>query len=57
VRLLEHDGSRVVLDTPRGPVEVSVVEREGRPLPASCGKDAEPTPVLEATVRGLGRAG
>ena len=57
VRLLEHDGSRVVLDTPRGPVEVSVVEREGQPLPASCGKDAEPTPVLEATVRGLGRAG
>jgi hypothetical protein len=36
---------------------VSVVEREGPPLPASCGKDAEPTPILEATVHGLGPAG
>jgi hypothetical protein len=57
VRLLAHDGSRVVLDTPRGPVEVSVVEREGSPLPASCGNDAEPTPILEATVHGPGPAG
>lgn len=57
VRLLAHDGSRIVLDTPSGPVEVSVVEREGPPLPASCGKDAEPTPILEATVHGLGPAG
>jgi hypothetical protein len=57
VRLLAHDGSRIVLDTPRGPVEVSVLEREGPPLPASCGKDAEPTPILEATVHGLGPAG
>ena len=55
VRLVEHDGPRVVLDTPSGPVEVSVVEREGPPLPASCGKDAEPTPVLEATVHGIER--
>ena len=55
VRLVEHDGPRVVLDTPSGPVEVSVVEREGPPLPASCGKEAEPTPVLEATVHGIER--
>ena len=56
VRLRAHDGSRVVLDTPRGPVEVSVVEREGQPLPASCGKDVEPTPILEATVQGVASA-
>ena len=57
VRLLAHHGSRIVLDTPRGPVDVSVVEREGPPLPASCGNDAEPTPILEATVHGLAQAG
>ena len=56
VRLLEHDASRVVLATPRGTVEVSVAEREGPALPASCGKAAEPTPVLEATVLGLAAA-
>ena len=56
VRLLEHDGPRVVLETPSGAVEVSVVEREGPLLPASCGKAAEPTPILEATVHGLDRA-
>jgi len=56
VRLLRHDGPRVALDTPGGPVEVSVVEREGPLLPASCGKEAEPTPVLVATVHGLERA-
>jgi hypothetical protein len=56
LRLLAHDGSRVVLDTPRGPVEVSVAEREGPPLPASCGKDAEPTPILDATVQGVASA-
>jgi Sucrase/ferredoxin-like len=56
VRLRAHDGSRVVLDTPGGPVEVSVVEREGQPLPASCGKDVEPTPILEATVQGVASA-
>jgi hypothetical protein len=55
VRLVAHDGPRVVLDTPNGAVEVSVVEREGPFLPASCGKDAEPMSVLEATVHGLGR--
>jgi hypothetical protein len=53
VRLVEHDGRRVVLETPHGAVEVSVEEREGPFLPASCGKDAEPTPVLEATVHGV----
>ncbi len=56
VRLRAHDGSRVVLDTPSGPVEVRVVEREGPPLPASCGKDAEPTPILDATVQGVASA-
>jgi hypothetical protein len=53
VRLMEHDGGRVVLDTPHGAVEVSVAERAGPSLPASCGKDAEPTLVLEATVHGV----
>lgn len=53
VRLLEHDGGRVVLDTPHGAVEVSVEERAGPSLPASCRKDAEPTLVLEATVHGV----
>jgi hypothetical protein len=56
VRLVLHDGPRVVLDTARGRVEVSVVERDGPLLPPSCGKDVEPTPVLEATVRGIERA-
>jgi hypothetical protein len=56
VSLRAHDGSRVVLDTPGGPVEVSVVERVGQPLPASCGKDVEPTPILEATVQGVASA-
>ena len=44
-----------MFDTPGGIVEVTVVEREGPPLPASCGKEAEPTPVLEATVHGIER--
>jgi hypothetical protein len=45
----------VVLDTARGRVEVSVVDRDGPLLPPSCGKQVEPTPVLEATVRGIER--
>jgi hypothetical protein len=53
VRLVAHDGARVVLATPSGSMEVTVAEREGPYLPASCGKDAEPMPVLVATVRGL----
>ena len=53
VRLLAHDGSRVVLDTSRGAVAVTVAERDGPVLPPSCGRDAEPTPILEATVHGL----
>ena len=53
VRLLEHDGTRVVLATPSGSVEVTVEEREGPTLPASCGKEGEPMRVLEATVQGL----
>jgi len=54
VRLVEHDGPHVVLATPNGPVEVTVVERQGPMLPASCGKEAEPMHVLEAIVQGLG---
>ncbi len=55
VRLLEHEGSRVVLETPDGALELIVTEREGPPLPASCGNEIEPTPVLEAVVLGLDR--
>ena len=47
VRLVEHDGPRVVLATPSGSVDVTVEEREGPLVPASCGKEAEPMPVLE----------
>lgn len=53
VRLVEHDGPRVVLATPSGSVEVTVEEREGPLVPASCGKEAEPMPILEGTVHGL----
>jgi hypothetical protein len=53
VRLVEHDGLRVVLATTGGSVEVTVEEREGPLLPAGCGKDVKPMPVLEATVHGL----
>jgi hypothetical protein len=53
VRLVQHDGLRVVLATPGGSVEVTVEEREGPLLPAGCGKDAKPMPVLEATVHEL----
>jgi hypothetical protein len=53
VRLVEHDGLRVLLATPGGSVEVTVEEREGPLLPAGCGKDVKPMPVLEATVHGL----
>ncbi|HET8812268.1 MAG TPA: sucrase ferredoxin [Gaiella sp.] len=53
VRLVEHDGARVFLATPSGSVEVTVEERDGPMLPASCGKEAEPMRVLEATVQGL----
>ena len=53
VRLVEPDGPRVVLATPSGSVEVTVEERDGPLLPASCGKEAEPMPILETTVHGL----
>jgi hypothetical protein len=53
VRLVKHDGARVFLATPSGSVEVTVEERDGPMLPASCGKEAEPMRVLEATVQGL----
>jgi hypothetical protein len=53
VQLVAHDGRRVVLSTPEGPIEATVAEREGPPLPVSCGKEAEPMRFLEATVHGL----
>jgi hypothetical protein len=53
VRLVAHDGPRVVLSTPEGPVDVTVEEREGPRLPVSCGNEAEPMRVLEAAVHGL----
>lgn len=53
VQLVAHDGPRVVLSTPGGPVEATVEEREGPRLPASCGKEAEPMRFLDAVVRGL----
>jgi hypothetical protein len=56
VRLVAQDGGNVRLDTREGVVEVSIVEREGPLLPASCGKQSEPTPILEATVHGLDHA-
>ena len=52
LRLVAHDGPHVVLATPGGRVRVTVEEREGPLLPPSCGKEAEPMPVLEATVHG-----
>jgi hypothetical protein len=53
VQLVTHDGDRVLLDTPRGILEVRVDARPGPSLPASCGKEPEPAAVLEATVQGL----
>lgn len=52
VRLVEHEGDRVVLATPRSVVEVRVEERPGPTLPASCGAEAEPTTSLVATIVG-----
>lgn len=57
VRLVEHDGSRVRLQTPRGLVEVEVAERPGPALPASCGAEPEPSSALAATIVALGDAG
>ena len=56
VRLVAHDGSRVVLWTPSGEVGVIVEPREGPVLPPSCGKEPEPMRVLDATVHGLAPA-
>ncbi len=52
VRLVGHEGGNVRLETPEGMVEVTVTERQGAPLPASCGKGPEPTSILEAVVHG-----
>jgi hypothetical protein len=51
VRLVGHDGGNVRLETPQGVVAVTVTEREGAPLPASCGKGPEPTSILEAVLQ------
>ncbi len=57
VRLLSHEGGLVRLDTPHGVVGVRVEERIGPALPASCGKEAEETVLLEATLLGPARGG
>ena len=50
VRLVEHDGARVVLATSRETVELVVAEVAGPALPASCGAESEPTKSLVASV-------
>jgi hypothetical protein len=50
VRLVEHAGSRVVLETPTETVELVVEEVWGSELPASCGAEPEPTTSLRASV-------
>ena len=52
VRLVEHEGDRVVLATPRAVLEVRVEERPGPALPASCGAEPELTTSLTAAVVG-----
>jgi hypothetical protein len=50
VRLVEHDGRRVVLETLTETVELTVEEVSGAALPASCGAEPEPTTSLRASV-------
>lgn len=50
VRLVEHDGGRVVLQTPTAIVELVVEEVSGPELPASCGAEPEPSTSLRASV-------
>ena len=50
VRLVEHEGDRVLLETPRAVLEVRVEERRGPTLPASCGAEPEQTTSLAATL-------
>lgn len=50
VRLVEHDGARVVLETPTETVELVVEEVSGPELPASCGAEPGPSTSLRASV-------
>lgn len=50
VRLVEHDGRRVVLETRAETVELVVEEVPGPELPASCGAEPEPSTSLRAAV-------
>ena len=50
IRLVEHAGSRVVLETETETVELVVEEVSGSELPASCGAEPEPTTSLRASV-------
>lgn len=50
VRLVEHDGARVVLETPTETVELVVEAVSGPELPASCGAEPEPSTSLRASV-------
>lgn len=50
VRLVEHAGSRVRLQTPGGVAEVEVVEQVGPVLPGSCGASPEPSASLVGTI-------
>jgi hypothetical protein len=50
VRLVDHEGERVVLETAREAVELAVTEVLGALLPASCGAEPEPTVRLVASV-------
>jgi hypothetical protein len=50
VRLVGHDGGRVVLETPTETVDLVVEEVSRAELPASCGAEPEPTTSLRASV-------
>lgn len=50
VRLVEHDGGRVVLETRTETVELVVEAVSGPELPASCGAEPEPSTTLRASV-------
>ena len=52
VRLVEHDGARVVLAARGARHELRVHAEAGPPLPASCGAEPEPTSSLVAVAAG-----
>ena len=47
LRLVEHDGERVVFATPSGEVARQVVVTPGPTLPKSCGAEPEQVPVFD----------